>query len=261
MKSPFPVMDPYLESRWSDVHQRLCTYACDQMQEQLGGDLIARLGERLVVESLLDERRTIYPDVRVVEHGLEGIELSSSAGSTAVAEPLVIKVGGDPEPQAYIEIIEPDSGRLITVVEFLSASNKLSGDGRQKYQQKQRELYEARVNLVEIDLLRAGPRVFLLPEVQFPPGTKAAYFACVFRGYRPEEFELYPISLREKLPAIRIPLRQGEPDIALDLQQLIDHAYTKGRYDRTNYQQPCMPPLQGEDAAWADQMIRMARPV
>ena len=31
MPSPFPGMDPYLESHWRDVHARLIVYISDQM--------------------------------------------------------------------------------------------------------------------------------------------------------------------------------------------------------------------------------------
>jgi hypothetical protein len=51
MKSPFPGMDPYLERFWPDLHARLILYACDQIEEQLPGNLIARVEERVVVEA------------------------------------------------------------------------------------------------------------------------------------------------------------------------------------------------------------------
>ncbi len=35
MLSPFPGMDPYFEHHWRDVHHRLVTYSCDQIQTQL----------------------------------------------------------------------------------------------------------------------------------------------------------------------------------------------------------------------------------
>jgi len=45
----------------------------------------------------------------------------------------------------------------------------------------------------------------------------------------------------------------------LPLQPLVDDAYRNGRYARTlDYGQPCDPPLEGEDAAWADQLLRSA---
>lgn len=33
MSSPFPGMDPYLEAHWRDVHTRVMTYICDQIQD------------------------------------------------------------------------------------------------------------------------------------------------------------------------------------------------------------------------------------
>jgi hypothetical protein len=53
-EKPVPRHGSYLEKNWGDVHHRLCTYSCDQIQEQLSDDLAARLGERLVAESLFD---------------------------------------------------------------------------------------------------------------------------------------------------------------------------------------------------------------
>ena len=64
--SPFPGMDPYLESHWGDIHHRLVNYACDAIQPHLPGDLYARMEERVYVESP-QELAARYPDVRVVE--------------------------------------------------------------------------------------------------------------------------------------------------------------------------------------------------
>ncbi|MBY0523528.1 MAG: DUF4058 family protein [Gemmataceae bacterium] len=45
MPSPFPGMDPYLESHWGDVHTKLVTYSGDQLQPQLRSRAVAgRLG-------------------------------------------------------------------------------------------------------------------------------------------------------------------------------------------------------------------------
>ena len=42
--------------------------------------------------------------------------------------------------------------------------------------------------------------------------------------------EFYVLPLRERLPAIRVPLRRTDLDAALDLQVLIDQCYERGRY-------------------------------
>ncbi len=63
MKSPFPGMDPYLEQMWLDVHHTLCTYAREQLQPQIRPALIARIDQRLVVETEQYESRSLKPNV------------------------------------------------------------------------------------------------------------------------------------------------------------------------------------------------------
>ena len=62
--------------------------------------------------------------------------------------------------------------------------------------------------------------------------------------------------LRERLPAVRIPLRQSDDDVPLELQPLIERAYDYGAYDDIDYHRDPEPPLGPEDAAWADQLLR-----
>ena len=50
MKSPFPGMDPYLESYWGDVHTSLVTYARDQLRPQLPKDLRVRVEEHVTAQ-------------------------------------------------------------------------------------------------------------------------------------------------------------------------------------------------------------------
>src|SRR5258708_38618965 len=68
MKSPFPGMDPYLEARWGDVHQRLITYAADAIGSQLPGSLRARVEERVFVETEAEQIRRIVPDMHVAQY-------------------------------------------------------------------------------------------------------------------------------------------------------------------------------------------------
>ena len=69
---------------------------------------------------------------------------------------------------------------------------------------------------------------------------------------------IYPIRVAERLPVIRVPLRPGEQDVTLDLKALIDQVYRNGRYDLSDYSRPCDPPLSGDEAAWADELLRAA---
>jgi hypothetical protein len=259
MPSPFPGMDPYLERHWGDVHPRLIHDGCNAINRQLGKDLRARMGERLVVERDFDPIRSIYPDVRVFAHdrARQGKKIAAVVTATvAVAEPLVISMPSEELREAFIEIVDVSSGgRLVTVIEFLSPANKLTHDGRAKYKQKQREVLQADINMVEIDLTRAGERELLCPAAQLPPDYMTAYLACVRRGFGFDRFEIYRLPLHERLSAIRVPLRAQDDDVALDIQNLVDLAYDEGRYDDIDYAQPPLPPLSQEDAIWAKQVV------
>jgi len=69
--------------------------------------------------------------------------------------------------------------------------------------------------------------------------------------------------IREPLPNLGIPLREGEPRIVLELQAIMDQTYLNGRYDMLEYDGPPDPPLVGADALWAEERLVAAgrRPV
>ena len=255
MKSPFPGMDPYLEAHWRDMHQSLVIYSRDELQAQLPGDLRARVEERVYVESPLGRERSVYPDVRVLKS--TGIPSPSLPGRVDVAEPLLVEVGDEPVTEGYVEIRETGTGgRVVTVLEFISLPNKQPGEGRRLYRRKQRELRAGAVSLVEIDLLRAGRRVLAIPEQSVPPSHRTPYRICVLRAWQPSWCELYAAPLRQRLPGIRIPLRETDEDARLDLQALVAKSYENGAYDDIDYSVEPDPPLPPDDASWADSLLR-----
>lgn len=257
MKSPFPGMDPYVERHWRDVHASLIIYARDQLQPQLPGKLFARVEERLVVEPEEGDERSIYPDVRVVEQTVEK-EGASSVALDVAAEPVVVTYEAEPATETFVNIYEPGTpNRLITVIEVLSLSNKLTGESQNQYRQKQRELRTGKVSLVEIDLLRSGKRVLSLPNARIPRRARTIYQVCVRRGWQPSTFEVYPVPLQQPLPTIKIPLRKRDDDVRLNLQVLFEQAYVNGAYRATvDYREPPDPPLRGPDAEWARALLQ-----
>ena len=260
MKSPFPGMDPYLELSWRDVHARLIVYIGDHLQPQLGGDLRARVEERLVVESPLDEEREIYPDLRVFESERRTRRAERAASAVAVVEPLILPCPEEEKVETFIQIIDRKLGdRVVTVIELLSPSNKLRGDSRRKYREKQNELYDAKINLVEIDLTRGGRRRLLVPQSRIPARHRTTFQACVYRASgKHRQFEIYEMPLRAALPVIQVPLRVKDPDVRIDLQPLVRRAYENGAYDDIDYAAPPIPPLEGKDAKWADALLKAA---
>jgi hypothetical protein len=258
MPSPFPGMDPYLEQHWRDVHHALTTYARNQIQAQLPGDLRARLEERVFVESAEVIVRNLYPDIRVVERGRGKAPAAPSDVGIAVAEPLILQLPDDPVTEGHVEIIDFSSGkRVVTVIEVLSLSNKLPGPGRDLYLQKREELRDGRVSLVEIDLLRTGGRSLTVAPELLPPAFRTPYQVCVRYGWRPLEMRVYRVPLQERLPTFRIPLRESDAEVLLDLQTLIEACYRDGGYDDDiDYRAEPTPPLDPAEAAWADELLR-----
>lgn len=256
MQSPFPGMDPYLEQFWLDVHARMILYACDQLEEQLPANLIARVEERVVFELEEEVLQARYPDIKITERPSRANGGVAVVDKRAVAEPIIVEC--DPIAETFIQILEkgPEQ-RLVTVLEVLSLANKLPGESQEEYRQKLAELRDAGVSLVEIDLLRRGERMLGVPRWLIPPRARTTYQICVRRGWKPYTFEIYPAPLRHPLPSIRIPLRKTDDDIRLDLQAVVEQAYRKGRYHLTiDYTKRPEPPLAAADAKWAKRLLQ-----
>jgi hypothetical protein len=245
-KSPFPGMDPFLQTHWSGVHTRLMTYAADALQPQLPPDLIALVEEnvRLDLDDELLALRT--PDVFVAEtpHQLIPSPLPSSV---EISQPVLLEIAHDPIIDRHIEIRDASGGKAITAIEFLSPWNKAAGAGLNEYLKKREQYLQTQANLVEIDLVRGGKWHLMLSPYRVPKQYRTMYRATVKRTKMPTQLALYPISLAAKLPSIAVPLRTGEKDVALNLQDLIDQVYRNGGFDRIDYSKPCDPPFDEEE--------------
>jgi hypothetical protein len=258
MPSPFPGMDPYLESHWRDVHHTLITYARDAIQEALPLELRARVEERVVLESPEGWDDPMFPDLRVIERRPPlqgGIATIVRRGAT---EPLLVDAEREALTEGFIEIIDARSGnRVVTIVEVLSPTNKLPGEDRKAYERKQADIVRSDTNLVEIDLLRCGKHLVAVPLQNIAPWRRAPYMVCVRRAAVPSKAEVYPMPLSEPLPTVKVPLRPTDADVQMNLQALIEECYRKGRYEGdVDYRLDPDPPLRGTDAEWALELLR-----
>jgi len=254
MKNPFPGMNPWLELHWRETHARLIVYSCDQLQQKLPPGLRARVEEDVAI-GMEAEGSHLRPDVHISEPWE-----AAGGGTAAVTAPeaatgVLVKV--EPEVARHLTIVDA-AGEVITALEFLSPTNKEPGDGLRRYRSKQRTYLQGGVNLVEIDLLRAGSFVLALNASDIPKKKGAVYRACVSRGRQPDWRELFQIPLRERLPALPIPLRPGDREVALELQPLIDLCCERGAYGASDCATELDPPLPPEVAAWAAESLRAA---
>jgi hypothetical protein len=252
----FPGMDPYLEDPqlWPGVHSALVVYLRDQLQPLLRPRYVAAIEERVFVEG---PDRQIAPDVwlRRSETAVEARQIEPADADA----PVVVQVPELEMHESYIEILDRHSGQsVVTVIGVVSPSNKFPGPGRDRYLAKQREVRKSTAHLVEIDLLRTGHHVVAVPEWVARGRGPYEYLISTNRaGGLRDLFDLYPRRLRERLPRIRIPLADDDPDVPLDLQAAISRVYEAGSYrDRISYQAPCHPPLEGDERAWASQLAQ-----
>jgi hypothetical protein len=259
MPSPFPGMDPYLEAHWRDVHTRLVIYSSDALQGVLPSGLRARVEESVLLETpagLGDH--PLFPDVRVVEYASKRNSEAQGETGVALAEPLLIQAEPEPVTEPFIEIIDRESGnRVVTVIEFLSPSNKSPGPNREQYLHKQRQICSSDANLVEIDLNRYGAHTLAFALENLNSRFHTAYMACIRRPTRPGMAEVYRMPLWERLPVLKIPLRPTDADVPLDLQAVVDQCYRNGAYEGTlNYAVAPEPPLSRVDEEWTKQRLQ-----
>ena len=256
MPGPFPGMDPFLEDFWGDVHASLTLYTRNALQSQLPPDLCARVEEYLGIATVGEDERHIQPDVRVAERPQPPARGRDDAGGTAVAEAVAASprvfiplLTIEPPTLRRVRVIDKQSGRVVTAIEYLSPFNK-RGAGRRAFRRKQSQLREAGVNLVEIDLLRRGRWTVSVPEYEVPPHVAYPYRVCVLRADEEKPAEMYETDLRQPLPNIRVPLRPDDKDVLLNLQRLLEMAWQDGGYDAILRRQEDLPPLRKEDAQW-----------
>lgn len=107
-------------------------------------------------------------------------------------------------------------------------------------------------HLIEIDLLRGGERVPM--QQPLPP---AHYFVVLSRAEKRPLVDVWPLTLRDRLPIVPIPLLAGDDDLPLALQAAFDATYDLLGCDLLiDYRQPPEQPLSDEDAAWVETLLR-----
>lgn len=239
MPSPFPGMDPYLEDEgiWPSFHHELSTAIKVQLIPHLRPNYYANVEVTIVYETLYtDKTHYMKPDIAVTN---EAWYPSSGAVATIDPAPIVQQVIPEIEQKLLaVHIYTTQDRQLVTSIELHSPANKARrGKAYRLYTRKRQRLLNSSVHLLELDLLRAGPRVILgeyLPE--------APYFATLSRAKAPRQVEIWPMFLGQPLPILPVPLLNPDPDVPLDLNAAIATVYDNGGYDYVlNYRHPPPP--------------------
>jgi hypothetical protein len=252
MRPPFPGMDPWLEhpDLWPDVHNRLIMAISDTLMPRIRPRYVARVEARTTKLTSLDVDRIYRPDVAIragnlavsgQEAGVAVLE-SPKVNMTEVIVPLIDEI-----EETFLTIREVSSRKLVTAIEVLSPTNKKTKKPRAQYLDKRYEFLQAKVNFVEIDLLRGGQP---MPLKDRPPPSDYRILIC--RPKVSPSADLHYFSIRTPIPTVSIPLLPGDAEPSLELNEIMHALYERASYDLSiDYQQPPMPRLRKDDSLWA----------
>ena len=199
MKSPFPGMDPYIETPqlWKDFHDNLIVEVQRAIDRSLPRGYIAHIGSRsYIVLAESEEKKERYFEPEHQGHAPRGKRKPARGnGGTATAVEEVESVSlrafiEEDFEESFIDIyeLEETKDRLVTSIEVLSPSNKVRGSkGWLKYLRKRQTLLLGKANLVEIDLLRGGTRMPMLDPLPASP-----YYLLVAREEKAPYCRVWP---------------------------------------------------------------------
>lgn len=255
MPSPFPGMDPYIErpAIWADFHDTLIAYVKGLLQPLLRPRYAAVTQDRLYV---VESERPVRPDVAGVRAAPALGTAMQSSGILEADQPAVFERAREEVREPYLTIIEPTEGdEVVTAIEVLSPSNKRVGEGRTDYLRKRDEFWHGGTNLVEVDLLRTGAPTVRVSGRKLEALRPWTYLVATTREY-PARQEVYAVTLRQRLPPVAIPLRDGDADVVLDLQTALDRVWDDSAYPALLHYDS-MPPgsMVADDVAWCEQLI------
>lgn len=255
MPTPFPGMDPYLERRglWESVHTRLIVAIADALAPQVRPRYRVDVEQRTYLNILTPGNLIGRPDVLLIGLHEPRVAYETPAATLEAGTYVGELPGADEVIERYLEIRSVPDNEVVTVIELLSHSNKASWRGRAQYEHKRLQILDSMTNLVEIDLLRAGAPLDMVIEGN---GHRTDYRIVVSRAHQRPRADVYLFNLRNPIPDFPIPLRDGEPEPVLALNQALHELYDRAGYDLAiDYDQPADPPLAGADAGWAAQLM------
>jgi hypothetical protein len=237
MSSPFVGMDPYLEDPrfWPDVHSSLIYCLRAALNQSLPEAFSAGIEERLYIS---EWDRQVVADAVVTQPKPVAFSGGSAVLDAPIASPFhALRVYEEPIRETFVEIrARGASGRVVTILEVLSLANKEDRRGREAYLRKQQDVLDSEINLVEIDLLRAGRYTLAAPLSHFERTFTAwDYAICLHRARTDASYRDFVVGawkLGEPLPALPVPLADGYPDLSIDLGAVLARVYEEGNFER-----------------------------
>jgi hypothetical protein len=219
MSNPFPGMNPYLEQPefWGDFHTQLVTALARVLLPQVLPNY------RVVTEKWIYQVANSAsigigrPDVSIQQkRGETPAATIATAAPPDSTEPIQVRLALPEEiQQAYLEVRDAATQEVVTTIEVISPANKRS-DGRRKYEAKRQAVLASLTHLVEIDLLRNGDPLSVLP-----PSPSSHYRILVRRSHTRPVADLYAFNLSDRIPDVPIPLHVEDAEPIVNLQAIV----------------------------------------
>lgn len=254
MPSPFPGMNPYLETPdlWSGVHGRLIITIADVLSPLLRPKYFVAVEERIYESTPNDRILVGIPDVSI-QRQTTGTNTTNTTLATPTVQPTNVTLPiTEAIKERYLEVKRVETKEVVTTIEILSPKNKRSGEGRTSYETKRQRVLSSNTHLVEIDLLRGG-----VPLPIMETTIKSHYRILVSRSERRPQADLYAFNIQNSIPSFLLPLRTGDVEPLLDLQNILNELYDRASYDLViDYHKEPIPGLSKTDKDWLDTLLR-----
>src|SRR5439155_25478091 len=157
----------------------------------------------------------------------------------------------------FIEVRQRADGKLVTLVDVVSPTNRPTAPGRQAYLDTRKDARGGGSNLVEIDLVLQGQPMLDYSRENLPDWDFAV---TVTRSTQPERHEIYTATLQKRLPRYRLPLAADDRDTVLDLHTAFNRCYDQGGFaSRIDYKRDPMTKLIDEDRRWLADLLKEAK--
>jgi hypothetical protein len=253
MPSPFPGMDPYLEEPgiWSQFHAGLTVRIAAELNRTLPPGYLARYDRYLWIRDESEQTNVLLGESDGYVTGPQEPAAAAAQARPSTAPATLVWPVRRRAGNRFVRVVDAKRRRVVTVLEIVSPANK-RGSYRRAYRRKRNEYLARGVNFVEFDFLRSGRRLPLgLPK---PPSSD--YYILVYRSAEPPQGGFWPLSVRDPLPPVPVPLDRGMPDTILNIRACMDCVYDESRFaEEIDYSQPPSPPLSQPEANWARELL------
>lgn len=238
MQGPFPnSIDPWAEvgRYFHQIHSGMIGHLQEQMR-----DTLLDMGYVAACEISLQITERREPDIHI-RYKTPGVPEPiktwnySVAAERVLAEPGISTASEAPDFDA---LFIKEAGRLVTVIEIISPSNKVDLLEIERYKTHRDKLRAEGVNFVEIDLTRSVKRIVYLEHDIMPP-----YHVAIYLPWQSSPL-MIEIGWADRLKRIAIPLR--EDVVPVELQDAYTNAYEVSTIavqmnDEGHYQEDNLP--------------------